>query len=188
MRRYVAILLMVLTVACCGARADEASKRAKAEQLFMLLHMDKMMDQMMSGVMKQVQQLAQSMPGADQATPEQKKLIADFQQRVLTLVNNKLGWKALEPDFVNLYAGTYTEDDLDGIIGFYKSPVGQKMLEKTPELLSKSTEITQQKMREVQPQLNDMVQDFMKQMAATTEKSAPAQTPPPASTPAKPQP
>jgi len=194
MRRYVALLLIVLTVGCCCARADEASKRAKAEQLFMLLHMDTMMDQLMSGVKKQVEQITQSMPGADTATPEQKKQIADFQQRVMDTVNKKLGWKALEPDFINLYASTYTEEELDGIIGFYKSPVGQKMLEKTPQLMTKSTEITQQKMREVQPELNQMVQDFMKQMAASMGK--PADGAPPAKStapstgapPKKPQP
>ena len=185
MRRSVAVLLMVLTVGCCCARADETSKRAKAEQLFLLLHMDTMMDQLMSGVKKQVQQITQSMPGADQATPEQKKQIADFQQRVMDLVNQKIGWKALEPDFITLYASTYTEEELDGIITFYKSPVGQKMMEKTPELMAKSTQIAQQKMSELQPLLNQMVQDFMKQMAASMGKPAPAQTAP---TPEKPQP
>ena len=189
MKRCIAVLLVLLTVASCSARADEASKRDKAEQLFMLLHMDQMMDQLMSGMMKQVQQLTQSLPGGDQVTPEQKKQVADFQQRVMNLLNTKLGWKALEPDFITLYASTYTEEELDGIIGFYKSPVGQKMLEKTPELMTKSTEITREKMREVQPELNQMLEDFMKQVAASAGKSAPSQTAPPATAPAtKPQP
>lgn len=180
MRRHVAVLLIVLTLGCCYARADEASKRAKAEQLFTLLRMDTMMDQLLSGVKKQVQQITESMPGADQATPEQKKQITDFQQRVMDTVNQKIGWKALEPDFISLYASTYTEEELDGIVAFYKSPIGQKMIEKTPELTTKSTEITQQKMNELQPVLSQMVQDFMKQMAASMGKPAPAQTPPPA--------
>jgi len=187
MSRYVAVILIVLSLGCCSARADDASKRAKAEQLFMLLHMDRMMDQLMVGVKNQVQQIVQSMPTADDATPEQKKQIVDFQQRVLGLVNDKLGWKALEPDFISLYASTYTEEELDGILAFYRSPIGQTMIEKTPELTAKSTEITQQKMREVQPQLNAMVQDFMRQMAAATGKPAPAQTPP-TTAPTKPQP
>jgi hypothetical protein len=57
------------------------------------------------------------------------------------------------------------------------------MLEKTPELIAKSTEISQQKMRELQPEMNQMIQEFMKQMAATMP-------PPPAqpSSPAKKQP
>jgi len=190
MSRYIAVVLIVLSLGCASARADDASKRVKAEQLFVLLHMDRMMDQLMVGVRNQVQQIVQEMPGADDATPEQKKQIVDFQQRVLGLVNDKLGWKALEPDFINLYASTYTEEELDGILAFYTSPVGQKMIEKTPELTAKSTEITQQKMREVQPQLNAMVQDFMKQMAAATAKPAPSQTAPPSTTPppTKPQP
>ena len=180
MRRFVVVLLMVLFVASSGARADEASKRAKAEELFTLLHMDQTMEQITKNVMKQVQTMTESMPGADHATPEQKKLVADFQQRVLDLVNKRLGWKALEPDFISLYASTYTEEELDGIIGFYKSPVGQTMLEKTPELMTKSTELTQQRMREVQPEFNQMIEDFMKQMAATVGKPTPAQTTPPA--------
>ena len=190
MKRYVSVLLMVLTVGCCCARADEASKRAKAEQLFTLLRMDTMMDQLMGGVKRQVQQITESMPGADQATPEQRKQIVDFQQRVMDVVNQKIGWKALEPDFITLYASTYTEEELDGIVAFYKSPIGQKMIDKTPELTTKSTQITQQKMSELQPQLSQMVQDFMKQMAASMGKPAPAQTAPPATTPApvKPQP
>jgi hypothetical protein len=164
---------------CWGARADDATKRAKAEQLFTVLRMDQMMDQLMDGVMKQVEQITQSMPGTDQVTPEQKKQIADFQQRILALVNQKLGWKALEPDFITLYATTYTEEELDGILAFYKSPVGQKMLEKTPELMAKSTEITQQKMRQIQPEMNQMIQDFMKQMAGNLGKPSSSNAPPP---------
>lgn len=184
MRRAVVVVLMVLFVGSTSARADEASKRAKAEELFSLLHLDQTMDQITKNVMKQVQAMTDSMPGADHATPEQKKLVADFQQRVLDLVNKRLGWKALEPDFISLYAGTYTEEELDGLIAFYKSPVGQTMLEKTPELMAKSTELTQQRMREVQPEFKQMIEDFMKQMAAT----APADSTPKSTTPSKPQP
>ena len=54
--------------------------------------------------------------------------------------------------------------------------------------MTKSTQITQQKMSELQPQLSQMVQDFMKQMAASMDKPAPARTTPAAPTPAKPQP
>ena len=189
MRRFLVVLLMVSFIASSAARADEASKRAKAEELFTLLRMDQTMGAITANIMKQVQTMTQSMPGADQATPEQKKLVVDFQQRVMDLVDKRLGWKALEPDFIGLYASTYTDEELDGIIAFYKSPIGQKMLEKTPELMSKSSEITQQKMREIQPEFNQMIQDFMKQMAATTAKPAPADSTPNKSTaPSKPQP
>ena|SRR5579875_854106 len=184
MKRFLAALLLVAALAPSTARADDASKRAKAEQLFTIMKLDKMMDQLMAGITKQVQQMTQSMPGAGNPTPEQKKITADFQQHVLNLVEQRLGWKALEPDFITLYASTYTEEELDGILGFYRSPVGQKMLEKTPELMAKSTELTQQKMRELQPEMNQMIQDYMKQMTAAT--------PPPASqapaAPAKKQP
>ncbi|HZQ44896.1 MAG TPA: DUF2059 domain-containing protein [Acidobacteriaceae bacterium] len=180
MKRFMVVVLAVLVLRCATTRADEASKRAKAEQLFTLLRMDRLTDQLTNSVMKQVDQMTQSMPGMDRATPEQKKLLADFQQSVMDLVKKNVGWKALEPDFINLYATTYTEEDLDGMLAFYQSPLGQKVLEKTPELMAKSTEIAQQKMREIQPQMNDMLQEFMKQIAATVAKPAPPESHAPA--------
>lgn len=174
MRRITILLLIVFAVGCCTARADDASKRAKAEELFKVLRMDQTMEQLSSSILKQVQQITESMPGANQATPEQKKQIAAFQQRVVDLVNQRIGWKALEPDFITLYASTYTEEELDGILAFYKSPVGQSMLAKTPELMAKSTEISRQKMQVLQPELEQMVQDFLKQMAASTPAPTPS--------------
>ncbi len=170
MKRVFAIVLAVLALTCATARADDASKRAKAEELFATLHMDQTMGQLMKIVMAQVQQSVNSVPGADQMTPDQKAQVADFQKRVLALVSDKLGWKALEPDFIDLYATTYSEEELDAMLSFYKSAVGQKMLEKTPELMSKGMQISQRRMAELQPQLNQMLDDFMKEMAAGAGK------------------
>lgn len=183
MKRCVAVLLVLLALGCATARADDASRRAKAEELFATLHMDQTMAQLMKLVMAQVQQSVNSVPGAENMTADQKAKVADFQKRVAALVSEKVGWKALEPDFVDLYATTYTEEELDGILAFYKSPVGQKMLEKTPELMARGVQISQRRMAELQPQLNQMLEDFMKQIAADASKppaatSAPARKQP----------
>ncbi|HEX4154950.1 MAG TPA: DUF2059 domain-containing protein [Acidobacteriaceae bacterium] len=181
MKRWIVIMTVVCVCGCSFARADEVSRRAKAEELFVTMHMDQTMGQLMNAVMTQVQQMTQSVPGADRFTPEQRKEVADFQQRVADVTEKKLGWKAMEPDFITLYASTYTEEELDGILAFYKSPVGQSMLEKTPELMQKGMEIAQQRVKEIQPELNQMTEDFIEQMAAEAAKPATGSTAAPAS-------
>ena len=54
-------------------RADEASKRAKVQDLFVTMHMERTMNQLMNMVMKQTRQMTNGMPGMDQMTAEQKK-------------------------------------------------------------------------------------------------------------------
>src|ERR1700728_5285524 len=99
MRRWVAVLVLTLAVAPCAARADEASKRAKVEELVSVMHMDRMMDQMLEVIKGQTEQAMQQQPGADSMTPEQKKIVTDYQAKAMQIVIDSMGWKAMEPQF-----------------------------------------------------------------------------------------
>ena len=172
-QRWVAVLVLTLAVAPCAARADEASKRAKVEELVSLMHMDRMMNQMLDAVKGQTEQMMQQLPGADSMTPGQKKIVADYQAKAMQIVIDSMGWKALEPQFVTLYAQNFTEDEIDGMVTFYKSPTGQAVLSKMPQLMSSAMQLTQSRMVDVQPKLKALMEDMVKQMDAATPKSSP---------------
>ena len=63
-------------------------------------------------------------------------------------------------DKIKVYADTFTEEELKGLISFYKSPVGQKFIEKTPELMKRSMELSQKRM---QPFIQNMVKKTTQQ-------------------------
>ncbi len=161
-----AVLVLVCAAMSVPARADDASKRAKVQELFNVMHVDRMTEQITSVVRKQLEASMRGLPGLAQATPEQKKLLSDYETRVMDLVDTNVSWKVLEPQMVQLYQSTYSEGEIDGILAFYKSPVGQSMLAKTPELTQKSMEITQGKLAGLQPQITEISQEFSKQYAA----------------------
>jgi hypothetical protein len=168
MKRWIAVLAMMLAMApMCGAQADEAAKEAKVRDLFVAMHMEKMMAQMMDAVMGMVTQMVDSTPGTDQLTPEQKKLVDDFQAKAVKLATDSMGWQALEPEYVKLYAKTYTMEELDGIVVFYKSAAGQAMLAKTPQLTTGSMQIAQERMQILQPQIKALQDQFLKDLRAT---------------------
>jgi uncharacterized protein len=52
---------------------------------------------------------------------------------------------------VRLYQATYTQDEVDGLIAFYKTPAGQALINKAPLLL-------QNTMNEMQAFMRPMVQ------------------------------
>jgi hypothetical protein len=58
-----------------------------------------------------------------------------------------------------LYADTYTEQEMDGIIAFYKSPAGEAMLAKTPAIMAKANELVQQQMATVMPEIQKLIKD-----------------------------
>jgi len=174
MKRWIAVLVVMMAVAPGVARADEASKEAKVKALFATMRMDHMLDQMLSSIQKEVQAMAKNTPTTKQMTPEQQKLTQQFMDKAMKAVTDSVGWAALEPDYVRLYASTYTEPEIDGILAFYKSPVGQKMLDKTPELSAGAMQIVKSRMGDFQPKVQALQEEYVKELAATMPAPAAA--------------
>ena len=164
MKRY-AVLLILFATLVTTARADEASKKAKVEELIGVMHMDRTMAQMMDAVTTQMHQaVEQTTPGMDTLTDAQKKMLNDFEAQVMQVVGASLSFKAMEPDFVKLYMDNFSEDEVDGMLAFYKSPVGQSVLEKMPVMMNQSMLIAQKRLVDVEPKLKALQEQFMEQM------------------------
>jgi hypothetical protein len=172
MKRIALVILAIFLAVPSIAHADEASKHAKIQELFTVLHLDKTMKLVMDAVLKQVKDASQQQLVGVTLTDAQQKKFDDFQQKVFDIVNDQMSWAKIEPDYIKLYDDAYTEEQIDGILSFYKSPVGQAMIAKSPELTTKSLQISQGRMQAIQPQLRQLMQDFTKDMAAlSTTKS-----------------
>jgi hypothetical protein len=171
MKRTALLLALALTlISARPAHADEASKRGKVLELFALLHMDQTMDQTMKMIMGQALSNAQQLTGGkQQLPPETQAKLEAFQTRLTDLVTNAMSWKSLEPDFTKIYMDNYTEDELDAIVTFYKSPAGISMVAKTPVLMQQSMAVSQSRVQQMLPQLQQLLADFTKDVA----KSAP---------------
>jgi uncharacterized protein len=153
----IAILYGAASVAWC----DEAGKTAKVEEFFRLTKMDELLrqslaiatDQVKSGIIRQLM--------GGKASPEMEKKMGAFQDKVAVVVSNALSWDRLKSAYLKLYADAFSEEELDGIIGFYKSPAGQAMVAKTPSLMQKATVVAQEKMGEAQPELKKLIEEFV---------------------------
>jgi len=85
-----------------------------------------------------------------------------------------MGWKVLEPDYVDIYAKNFTDEQLDAILAFYKSPAGSALVEKLPTLTTQGMQLAQTRMAALQPQLKQMIEDFAR--SASTHSTTPAQS------------
>ncbi|MGO4516401.1 DUF2059 domain-containing protein [Terriglobus sp. 2YAB30_2] len=149
-----------------SARADEASKRAKIEQMLTVLKMEDNFNLLMKQVEQQGRQMGMSMTNPSQLTDADKKILDNFMTKLMAAMQETMGWQKLKSEFIDLYAKAYTEEEVDGILTFYKSPVGQSMLTKTPQLVQQSMAISQAHMKEIQPKLEQLTEDLKKDLDA----------------------
>ena len=151
--KYMAIVLVTgVTLLWCARplRADEASKSAKAEELLQLTQGDqmmKMMEPMMKGMMGQ---MSKDIPA------EQRAKIGEMQGKVMALI--AVSFSKAKPALAKAYIDTYTEEELDSILAFYKSPGGKALLQKMPEVMQRSMPVMMQMMGDLQPEIKKIME------------------------------
>jgi hypothetical protein len=172
MNRLALLLVLVLCLPF-AAHADQASRRAKATQLVALLRTEHMVQQNSATIMKQLSDAADKVAGPN-PTPESKARLAVVDKNISQLIDAQLGWKAMQPSIVDLYANSFTEKELDAIVAFYKTPAGIALIVKIPWIDGQVQQLAQSRLNTLQPQISQALDDFRKSQA------------PPAATPAAP--
>jgi hypothetical protein len=163
MNRSFAVLALALTLPL-AARADDASQHAKAQELVGILHSERMVTQISGTILKQVSEAAQQVESRN-PSPENQTKLTDFNKKVTDMVNAQLSWETMGPQIVDIYAKSFTEDELTAIVNFYKSPAGSAFLAKAPDINQKLQQLAQPKLATLQTQVRDAFQDFQKSVA-----------------------
>ncbi len=202
MRRFLPLAL-VLTSACATVEAQTApapaakpavaapaaapitpAKRAKAEQLLVLLKLDTGLKGMLSGTATRIHSLAQQQ-AAQAKTPEQQKLATDYTAKIDAMTTSALDYAKLREPLADVYASNFTDSELDSIIAFYGSPAGKVFVDKTQPVGEQTNAIFQGVLKDLQPKLADSTREFQANLKAATPPtiSTPENmkdTPPPA--------
>jgi len=162
-RAFFAALL--LTLISTQAMADAASHAAAAKQLLKLVNAD----QIAGPWYGQVKQMFDQRFVETQAPASKKAVLESYQAKADATLNKAVGWDKLEPEMVKLYTKGFSEAELNELIGFYKSALGQKVLKQMPELFAESMKLTQAKLEPVAPQINQLLEQMTKEL--TPKKS-----------------
>src|SRR3954452_8889358 len=111
---------------------------ASIKQLLEVAQSHKLVDSVMAQMDNLLQQtIAQATK--DQPIPD--KVQKDIDQRrseLLTFMKDLLDWKKLEPMYVRIYQKTFTQQEVEGMTAFYKTPAGQEVISKMPAAMQNS--------------------------------------------------
>ncbi|WP_407353650.1 DUF2059 domain-containing protein [Luteimonas sp. R10] len=156
------LALLVLLLAAPQAFAQPASQ-AQVDRLLEVMRAQETVDAMLPQVRaSQQQMIAQLTAGQDLSEADRAELdavIARSNERIA----ETLSWETLEPLYRDIYAKTFTGEDMDAMIDFYGSPAGQKLLDKMPQLMQNTMAAVQQLLI---PMLQQLEQDIREQTAA----------------------
>ncbi len=165
MLRSLLTLSAVLLLSLPLAHADDASKRAKIQEMLTLTNSEQMMNQALDQMSAMMKNAAAQQAARQNLTPEQQQIQDNFNAKITRIIQQSLSMDSIRPVIIQVYDETYTEDEIDGILAFYRSPAGKAFLAKTPQLMTKTMSLMQQQMAAVQPQIEQAVKDLSAEMS-----------------------
>jgi uncharacterized protein len=139
-----------------SALADEASKAAKIEEMMQLTHVERMTSQMLD----QMKTMITAQIPTTGMSAEARQASDEMKEKMMALIAERISWARAKPEYMRIYSETFTEEEIDGILTFYKSPAGQAMLEKMPQLMQKSMAVGQKLMGDIGPDMERMMKEM----------------------------
>jgi len=106
--------------------------------------------------------------GDKPVSAKQEEIMAEMRKESVALLREEMSWEKLEPMYIRMYAQTFTQAELDGMIEFYKSDAGRAMTAKMPKLTQVVMQDVMQIMQGVTPKLRALTEKHVARLKAAT--------------------
>ena len=148
-----ASLALALTLAFAGQADAAPASRASLEALFQLMHVDTMIDGVYGAMQKSMAQTFAQDARDRGASPARQRIEAKAMDDTMALVRNEYNWAVMEPEMLDAYQKTFTEEEITAMINFYATPAGQAAITKMPQLSQTMMASTQAHMQALLPRM-----------------------------------
>ena len=151
-----------------GAFASEPAKKESVEKLLELTDASKMVDTMYA----QMEGMFASMATQMGVTEKNKPAYDRYMKKVFAVISEDMSWKKMKEPLVQIYIKHLTEEEVQGMIDFYRTDVGKSMIKKMPIIMQDSMGLGQKMMVGSLPKIKALAEEMAAEVKA--ENSRPA--------------
>jgi hypothetical protein len=127
--------------------------------------MSDQMTQMMEG------SIGQATAGKDLSASE-SQAAQKMMTKLSAQIKDAVSFDHTRDIYVQVYSETFTQEEVDGLIAFFSSPIGQSYIAKTPLIAQRTSALMQERMGAIMQQLEKSVSDATSQFEKSTDGSA----------------
>ncbi len=173
MKKFLATASFVLLGAASFAPSYAAPPTVESvDALLQVTHTQNLLESLYGNMEQTMRQTMEHMSAGQNLNDEQKQVLERTPKKFADVVRQEFTWAKLRPMYINIYQESFTQEEIDGLIAFYRTPAGDALVKKMPLVMQKS-------MAAMQGMLGPMV-DKMKvdmQDAMTEAKLTPTPEP-----------
>ncbi|MDH6018480.1 DUF2059 domain-containing protein [Vibrio splendidus] len=151
--------LVLSVIICTFAQANTSVEFETAQKLLTAMDVDKQMSGGFDAMLPIVNQIAGKLELNSQETDQLKDLYKDWFENDIDRVKMRI-------EIAKLYSNQFTVTEMNQIIEFYDTPIGQKLIQKSPELAKLGAQIGMTEAQDKQQQLLERITPFIKEHSA----------------------
>ena len=160
------LIIMLCALVATLAAADTKPSETSVKELLLLSDSPKMLEMSKGQLAAMAGGPVQQALQGRSPTPEIRRILEAGGAKSMAALNEGLKWEAFEPTFVEIYQSMMTQEEVDGIVAFYKTPAGKAMIQKMPQLMQASGQRMQQQLGPLIQQLQQISQETVLQLQA----------------------
>jgi hypothetical protein len=162
-------IFAVLTLCLASWAADATDQAATVASVRDLLEANqtrKLVDGTFGQLDTMMQASMKRATGETAVKPGQQAVMDGMRAKLLKLIREEMKWEVLEPEFIEIYRTSFTEEEVVGMLDFYRSPAGQAMVAKMPQVMQQSLAMSQKHMAQMMPKLQQLQKETMEELQA----------------------
>lgn len=157
-------LLTLATLTLCSLASNAAPASDESiRTLFQVMKAEALMDSVYANMELAMRQFMAQAMGGKSLSDEQRRIMSLAPQRMSEVIRSELSWAKMEPMQVSVYRETFEQPEIDGLIEFYRSPVGQAFVNKMPTVTQKGAVAMQGYMQQVMPRIKAAMDEILKE-------------------------
>jgi hypothetical protein len=169
---FAAAILGMLISGVASAANNAPASDASIRQMLELTNAQQMLAGMKGQMTAMMNTAMQNATKGQTLTPERQAILDRMSAKMSAVVTDMLKWDDLLPLYMRSFRDSFTQDEIDGAIKFYKSAAGQAYVKKLPLVMQNVMREMPEFMKPVQEKMMVIQKEFQQELKDLQDKEA----------------
>jgi hypothetical protein len=166
-------LVLLLTSVCVSIAQAAPASEASINELLKVMNAQLLIDNMLPQMEGMAKSMVQQSTKNATPSPEQQAKIDKMLTQMFKIYTDEFTWAKLQPMYVRIYQASFSQEEVDGMLVFYRSPIGQSAIKKMPLVMQNSMLEVQQMIGPITQKMQALARDMATEQAKS-QKPEPA--------------
>jgi hypothetical protein len=171
-KRLATALVWILMSAGAAAANNAPASDASIHEMLELTNARQIIEGVKGQMTAMMNTAMQNATRGQTLTPERQAVIDRMSAKMSAVASDMLTWDALLPIYMRTYRDSFTQDEIDGVIKFYKSAAGQAYVKKLPLVMQNVMREMQGVMKPAQEKMMAIQRETMQELKDLQDKNA----------------